>query len=128
MIRVLFIFLLVSLSNSQKDEKLYFGRSYNHSTVYSYSVTEIYISSDSIMTRLNYKLPHKKEWRNYKNYTAEKKVSKISKKGKFYSLIDPESGDENARHCLKINDDKLTYYYIESKDSFIKGYTFRRKK
>lgn len=128
MIRVLFLLLLVPLFNSQKEDKLYFGKSHNHSTIYSYSVTEIYISSDSIMTRLDYKLPHKKEWRNYKSYTPKIEVSKISKKGKYYSILDPETGAENAIHCLKITDDKLTYYYMESKDSFVKGYTFRRKR
>ncbi|MCV9926604.1 hypothetical protein OIU83_03025 [Flavobacterium sp. LS1R49] len=113
--------------NSQSEEKTYFGRSHNYSAIYSYSVAEIHISSDSTMTRYDYRLPNKREWKNYKNYEAKKEVEIISKKGKYYSLINPVNHLENEMHCVKITDSRLTYYYKAPDGSFIKGFTFKRK-
>lgn len=123
----MFLFLFVSNIQIDKNDKLYFGRSHNYGTLYSYSVAEIYISSDSIMTRYDYKLPNKKEWKNYKNYPSHKEVNKISKRGKFYYLINPQNGLENETHYLRITNRKLTYYYKDSENNFTKGYTFIRK-
>jgi len=121
------IFFAFLIFNNQKEEKVYFGKADNYSTIYSYSVTEIYVSSDSLMTRYNYRVPNKKEWRNYKKYSVTKDVYIISKKGQYYYLSNPESHAENERHCLKITEKKLTYYYRAEDGSLIKGFTFKRK-
>jgi hypothetical protein len=118
----------VFISNVQIEEKIYFGRAHNYSTVYSYGVTEIHISSDSIITRYDYRLPNKTEWKNYKKYDAQKVVQIISKKGKYYSLINPVSNLENEMHCLKITESKITYYYKAPDGSLIKGFSFSRRK
>lgn len=123
----MFLFLVVSNIQKDKNDKLYFGRSHNYGSLYSYGVAEIYISSDSIMTRYDYTLPNKKEWKNYKNYPAHKEVNKISKREKFYCLINPQNGLENETHYIRITNKKLTYYYKDSENNFIKGYTFIRK-
>ena len=121
------IFFAFLIFNNQKEEKVYFGKADNYSTVYSYSVTEIYVSSDSIMRRYNYRVPNKKEWRNYKKYSVTKDEYIISKKGQYYYLFNPKSHAENEMHCLKITEKKLTYYYRAEDGSLIKGFTFKRK-
>ncbi|NNT73257.1 hypothetical protein HKT18_13615 [Flavobacterium sp. IMCC34852] len=125
---IITLFFTIFISDVQSDEKIYFGRAHNYSTVYSYGVTEIYISSDSTMTRFDYKLPNKREWKKYKKYKSEKKINIISKKGKYYSLIDPISRVENEMHCLKITENKVIYYYKAEDGSLLKGYTFNRQK
>lgn len=127
MFLIISIFFSVFISNTKSEEKIYFGRSHNYGTIYSYSVAEIHISSDSIMTRYDYRLPNKREWKNYKNYEAQKEVQIISKRGKYYSLINPISHLENEIHCVKITENKLTYYYKDSDGSLIKGFSFKRK-
>ena len=121
------IFFAFLIFNTQREEKVYFGRADNYSTVYSYSVTEFYVSSDSLLTIYNYRVPNKKEWRNYKKYGARKDAYIISKRGQYYYLVNPESGVENDSHCLKITEKKLTYYYRAEDGSLIKGFTFKRK-
>ncbi|MFD1604181.1 hypothetical protein ACFSJW_08250 [Flavobacterium artemisiae] len=113
--------------NAESKEKIYFGRAHNYNAIYSYGVSEIYISSDSTMTRYDYRLPNKKEWKNYQNYEAKKEVQIISKKGKYYSLINPVNHLENEMHFVKITENRLIYYYRATDGSLIKGFIFKRK-
>ncbi|WP_431244209.1 hypothetical protein ACQ9BO_07550 [Flavobacterium sp. P21] len=121
------LFSVFISKNIQLEEKVYFGRAHNYSTIYSYEVTEIHISSDSILTRYDYRLPNKREWKNYKNYEVKEEKQIISKKGQYYLLINPVNHLENEMHCLKITKNKLTYYYKNSDGSLLKGFTFKRK-
>lgn len=131
---VIFFLLISSFLNAQHSEKLYFGRGHNYSTIYSYFVTEISISNDSIFTRFDYKLPNIKEWKNYKKYKPTKKTLRISKKGNFYVFVDSINGTEIFEmHCLKISKKKIVYYSRDlngnmEKGNLGKGFTFKRKK
>jgi hypothetical protein len=132
---VILFFLISIFLNAQNSEKLYFGRGNNYSTVYSYFVTEISISNDSIFTRFDYKLPNIKEWKNYKKYKPTKKTLRISKKENFYVFVDSINGTEIFEmHCLKISEKKIVYYSRDpngrnmEKENLAKGFTFRRKK
>ena len=122
------IFLLISnFLFAQQSEKLFFGRFHNYSTVYSYGVTEISISKDSIFTRYDYKLPNKKEWKKYKNYQPRKERLRISKRGEYYVFVDSLSGEEIFEmHRLKITRKKLTYYFKDSNGDLTKGFTFKK--
>lgn len=133
--RLTIFFLLISFfSNAQHSEKLYFKRGHNYSTVYSYFVTEISISDDSIFTRFDYQLPNIKEWKNYKKYKPTKETLRISKKGNFYVFIDSTDNTEIFEiHCLKISEKKIVYYSRDpngnmEKENLGKGFTFKRKK
>lgn len=106
---LIFILSFANL-NAQKADKVYFGRDYNNSTIWSYAVTEIILSPDSILTRYDYPLP-KNDWKNYKNYPFEKQIWRISKRGTYFILLDPESGEELGLKAFKIKDSKIVYYY-----------------
>jgi hypothetical protein len=131
---VISFLLISSFLNAQHSEKLYFGRGHNYSTIYSYFVTEISISNDSIFTRFDYKLPSIKEWKNYKKYKPTKETLRISKKGNFCVFVDSINGTEIFEMpCLKISKKKIVYYSRDpngnmEKRNLGKGFTFKRKK
>lgn len=129
--RTLYLFILFCtfhLANGQITKKVYYRRGHNYSTVYSYFVTELILSSDSTFVTNYYKVPIKKKWKNYKNSEPLKKEGQISKKNKFYTLTELIDGKKTDRiDYVKITNQKVTFYLVDKEGKFEKVYTMKQK-
>lgn len=129
--KTLYLFILFytfHLANGQITEKVYYCRGHNYSTVYSYFVTEIILSSDSTFVANYYKVPIKKKWKNYKNSEPLKKEGQISKKNKFYVLTELIDGKKTDKiDYVKITNRKVSFYLADENGKFEKVYSMKRK-
>ena len=112
---------------AQNSNRVYLSHGHNYGTDYSYGVSEIEISKDSLYVWRSWSMSYKKEWRSYKEYEPNIKKGTLKQNGEFFILEEhtSEGVPNGTTWIVKISDRRLKFFYYLN-DKLRRGANYKR--